>query len=252
MCLYDLFLNHFGLPFHVDDHLGGITNCSGNVMYKAAGRSFLTNGGAGARKINCCAVVLRQEHHRCSSYKRVATGNNITHNLIVNGGVGIYNHGDTGEITCNNGTSNVSSSGASMSFRQDLKLAPDYSSASCNPRRCLSVVAALIPGTHCLYRASGGGGRDFVAGTEAALGVHSYEALFSTPLAKRWPSFGRLMSINSTKAGWASAADSNFQDNVFLNNSRNICLLTNYHGTAQHPGEACDEQLPEPGLPQFM
>lgn len=30
-----------------DDHLGGITNCSGNVMYKAAGRSFLSNGGAG-------------------------------------------------------------------------------------------------------------------------------------------------------------------------------------------------------------
>jgi hypothetical protein len=91
-----------------------------------------------------------------------------------------------------------------------------------------------------------------VARTESTLGVHSYDALFLTPMAKRWPSFGRLMSINSTKAGWASAADSNFKDNVFLNNSRNICLLTNYHGTVQNPGEACDEQLPEPGLPQFM
>ena len=51
---------------YFDDHLGSISNCSGNVMYKAAGRSFLANGGA---------------------------GNNITHNLIVNGGIGIYNHG---------------------------------------------------------------------------------------------------------------------------------------------------------------
>eukprot|EP01046_Picozoa_sp_COSAG06_P001982 COSAG06_NODE_66_length_26393_cov_6.455161_25_plen_94_part_00 len=28
--------------------------------------------------------------------------------------------------------------------------------------------------------------------------------------------------------------------------------LTNYHGSAQQPGEACDEQLPEPGLPHFI
>jgi hypothetical protein len=62
-------------------------------------------------------------------------------------------------------------------------------------------------GWDCKYRASGGGGRDYVAGTESALGVHSYQELFDTPLAKRWPSFGRLMSINSTQAGWASAAD---------------------------------------------
>ena len=41
---------------YFDDHEGSISNCSGNVMYKAAGRAFLVNGGA---------------------------GNNITHNLIV-------------------------------------------------------------------------------------------------------------------------------------------------------------------------
>jgi hypothetical protein len=58
--------------------------------------------------------------------------------------------------------------------------------------------------------------------------------------------------VNSTRAGWASAAHSNFRANVFLNNSRNICLLTSYHGTEQHPGEACDEQLPESGLPHFI
>ena len=32
---------------YFDDHFGAVSNCSGNVMYKAAGRSFLVNGGAG-------------------------------------------------------------------------------------------------------------------------------------------------------------------------------------------------------------
>ena len=32
--------------------------------------------------------------------------------------------------------------------------------------------------------------------------------------------------------GWASAAHSNFRDNVFLNMSRKICLLTSYHPAA--------------------
>ena len=49
---------------YFDDHMQAISNTSGNVMYKAAGRAFLVNGGA---------------------------GNNITRNLIVNGGIGIYN-----------------------------------------------------------------------------------------------------------------------------------------------------------------
>ena len=119
------------------------------------------------------------------------------HNLLVNGGIGIYNHGDTGEITCSNGTSNLSSSG-----------------------------------WDCLYRAAAGGGRDFLAGAEGATGAHGYAGLPDTPLAKRWPSFARLVAVNSTRAGWASAAHSNFRDNVFLNMSRKICLLTSYHPAA--------------------
>lgn len=59
------FLCLFVLLLHADDHLGGITNCSGNVMYKAAGRSFLTNGGAGApnaqdRTLCCCFARARR------------------------------------------------------------------------------------------------------------------------------------------------------------------------------------------------
>jgi hypothetical protein len=74
-----------------------------------------------------------------------------------------------------------------------------------------------------------------------------------TPFSlKRWPSFSKLLAVNSTRKGWASAAGSNFRDNVFLNNSRNICLLTSYYGTLAHPGEHCDEQLPVAGLPQFI
>ena len=121
---------------------------------------------------------------------RSEQGNNITHNLIVNGGIGIYNHGDTGEITCNNGTSNMS-----------------------------------WHGTHCLYRASGGGGRDFVAGTEGQLHVRSWSELNNTLLARRWPSFGRLMGVNSTHAGWASAAGSNYRDNVRHTHSAVACGL---------------------------
>eukprot|EP01051_Picozoa_sp_SAG22_P008108 SAG22_NODE_600_length_8677_cov_18.222429_6_plen_309_part_00 len=145
-------------------------------------------------------------------------GNNITSNLIVNGGVGIYNHGDTDEMTC-----------------RGVNKEGDHH------------------GQDCRYRAAGpDSGRDFVAGTEGALGVSSYAALFSTPLAKRWPSFSKLLSVNSTRAGWASASSSNFRNNVFLNNSRNICLLTSYYGTLKQPGEHCDEQLPVAGLPEFI
>lgn len=53
---------------YFDDHEGSVSNCSGNVLYKAAGRAFLVNGGA---------------------------ANNITHNLVVNSGEAIYNqHAD--------------------------------------------------------------------------------------------------------------------------------------------------------------
>ena len=48
--------------------MGSVTNCTGNVMFKAAGRSFLINGGA---------------------------ANNVTRNLCVEGGQCVYNqHAD--------------------------------------------------------------------------------------------------------------------------------------------------------------
>lgn len=53
---------------YFDDHFQAVTNASHNVLYKAAGRAFLVNGGGGS---------------------------NITRNLIVNGGIGIFNqHAD--------------------------------------------------------------------------------------------------------------------------------------------------------------
>ena len=47
----------------VDDHFQSVSNCSANVMYKAAGRAFLVHGGAGSH---------------------------INHTLIVTGGIGIF------------------------------------------------------------------------------------------------------------------------------------------------------------------
>ena len=86
-------------------------------------------------KIELCAVVLLElGEQQLQLSNCVTTGNNITHNLIVNGGIGIYNHGDTGEITCNNGTSNVSSSGASMSYGQQLRLGPACDSVQASVR----------------------------------------------------------------------------------------------------------------------
>jgi len=69
------------LWFHLakDDHLGSITNCSGNVMYKAAGRSFLTNG-KNLHLLRChltvkMAIVLprqARDKHRESTQKHDA------------------------------------------------------------------------------------------------------------------------------------------------------------------------------------
>ena len=157
----------------------GVTNCSGNVMYKAAGRAFLVNGGA---------------------------GNSVTHNLIVNGAVGVYNqHAD--DITRN---------------------LPLYDSKQ-------------------LKRGDKG---DYVWRAQQALGVTAFEDMFTTTLAKRFPAFARLLSVNSTTAGWASPAKSDFRNNVFLNNSvGNICLRTSFH--APH-AQFCDAQLPRPGQPTFI
>ncbi len=150
-------------------------------MYKAAGRSFLVNGGA---------------------------GNNITHNLVVNGGVAIYNqHAD-----------------------DMVRTLPLYDNGT-------------------LKR---GDKSDYIWKTEQALGVKGYAAIFNTSLARRFPSFAKLLAVNSTTEGWASAANSTFSGNVFLNNSANICLLTSYHGTPTTPGEFCDDKLPHPGFPKFI
>ena len=153
---------------YFDWHEGSVSNCSGNVMYKAAGRAFLVNGGA---------------------------ANNITRNLIVNGGIGIFNqHAD--DMT---------------------KALPLYDNGT-------------------LKRGDMG---DFIWRTEASLGVDGFDALFNTTLAARFPTFARLLAVNSTTRGWASAAGSNFADNVFLNNSDgNVCLLLDYHGA-----EYCDAEL---------
>ena len=164
---------------YFDDHFIGVTNCSGNVMYKAAGRAFLVNGGA---------------------------ANKITNNLVVNGAIGIYNqHADD--------------------MTRDLPL---YDNGT-------------------LKRGDKG---DYIWRAEQVLGVPDFESIFSTPLAKRFPTFGHLLAINSTTKGWASPAKSNFSNNVFLNNSHgNICLLTSYHPPNN---EFCDAQLPKPGEPKFI
>ena len=117
-------------------------------MYKAAGRAFLVNGGA---------------------------GNNITHNLIVNSGVAIFNqHAD-----------------------DMVKSLPLYDNGT-------------------LKR---GDKSDYIWKTEQSLGVKDFPSIFKTSLAKRFPTFAKLLAVNSTTEGWASAANSTFTDNVFLNNS---------------------------------
>ena len=117
-------------------------------MYKAAGRAFLVNGGA---------------------------GNNITHNLIVNSRIAIFNqHADN-----------------------MVKSLPLYDNGT-------------------LKR---GDKSDYIWKTEQALGVKDFRSIFNTSLAKRFPSFAKLLAVNSTTEGWASAANSTFTNNVFLNNS---------------------------------
>ena len=76
-----------------------------------------------------------------------------------------------------------------------------------------------------------------------ALGVKDFKSIFDTPFAKRFPTFAKLLAVNSTVVGWASAAGSNFRENVFLNNSANICLLTGYHSTPSNPEAFCDAEL---------
>ena len=112
---------------YFDDYESSVSNCSGNVMYKAAGRAFLVNGGA---------------------------ANNITHNLCINGGVGIYNQHAENMV-------------------RDLPL---YDNGT-------------------LKRGDKG---DYIWRTEQTLGVGNFSALFGTPLAARFPTFSKLLSVNST------------------------------------------------------
>ena len=154
---------------YFDDHLGPVANVSHNILYKAAGRSFLVNGGAGL---------------------------NITSNLIINGGNAIYQQ-------------------AYDDMTKDLPL---YDNGT-------------------LKRGDKG---DYIYKTEASLGVANFEALFRTNLSQRFPTFQRMLAVNSTKAGWASAMSSNFARNTFLNNSGgNICIRTGFGAD----GSICDQDL---------
>ena len=151
---------------------------AGLFRYKAAGRAFLVNGGG---------------------------NNNITNNLIVNGGIGIYNqHAD-----------------------DMVKPLPEYDNGT-------------------LKR---GDINDFIWRTEQSLSVKTYPDLFTTPFAARFPTFATMMRVNSTTQGWASAAGSNFNNNVFLNNSvGNVCFRVGYGPN----GQACDQSLWKVGASKFL
>jgi hypothetical protein len=80
-----------------------------------------------------------------------------------------------------------------------------------------------------------GGKGDYIWNTEQQLGAANYSAIFDSVLAKRFPSFGRLLSENSTAAGWASAGSSDFRFNTFLNNTQgNVCFEIDAPQTGAH------------------
>lgn len=147
-----------------DDHFGAVSNCSGNVLYKAAGIGIATSGA----------------------------GNNVTNNLIVNSGMAI-----------------------AVSALEDMTIN----------------LKAYDNGT--LKR---GDKMDYVWNAENDLGIGGdFPSLFKTALAERFPTFARLLSVNSTHEGWASAGSQTFTDNVFLNNSQgNVCI----EDAERHDGKA--------------
>lgn len=137
-----------------DDHFGAVSNCSGNVLYKAAGIGIAMSGA----------------------------GNNVTNNLIMNTGMAI-----------------------AVSDLDDMTVRlPLYDNGT-------------------LKR---GDKMDYVWNAENDLGTAgSYRGIFTAALARRFPSLARQLSINSTNAGWASAANTKATGNVFINNSQcNICF----------------------------
>jgi hypothetical protein len=171
-----------GLLF--DDHFGGLSNCSGNVLYKACTTGILGNGGS---------------------------NHNITRNLIVNANTAIVN--------------------IAMSVATDD----------------IARLPKIDNGTACCR----GSKSDYVWNTEHQLGVNSYEEIFQTPFAKRWPSFAEQLRFNSTSRGWASPAGWDVSGNVALNCSKRVCLDAAYwlypNMTKPKPGAPnhaiCDEEL---------
>eukprot|EP01050_Picozoa_sp_SAG11_P004069 SAG11_NODE_250_length_11615_cov_25.090917_3_plen_147_part_00 len=116
------------------------------------------------------------------------SNHNITHNLIVNVGAAI---------------GNIAESAATQYIHNLPKL--DNGTACCRGIKT-----------------------DYIYNTEHQLGVSSFEEIFGTPFAKRWPSFARQLSVNSTSRGWASPAGWNISNNVVLNCTKKVCLNAAY------------------------
>jgi hypothetical protein len=147
---------------YFDGHQQATFNVSLNVMYKAAGRAFLVNGGA---------------------------ANNVTRNLIVNSGVGL--------------------------FQQNYDL-------DSWPGQLDDMLRAYDNGT--LKRGDVG---DYVWRAEQATGATTgWGSLFDTALANRFPTFADMLRVNSTTRGWASCERTDFRGNVFLNNSAHFEFST--------------------------
>ena len=151
--------------FYFDGHQQATSNVSLNVAYKAAGRAFLVNGGAKT---------------------------NITRNLIINSGIGIFNE------------------------NYDMEGTPNY---------VQDQLDMYDNGT--LKRGDVG---DFVWRTiQAVCGPNSsWDDLFTSAMAKRFPTFADMMKSNSSKEGWASCEGCDFSQNIFLNNSKRFSFSTRY------------------------
>ena len=86
-------------------------------------------------------------------------------------------------------------------------------------------------------------------GLSGSCGADLQGQLDQTPLALRYPSFARMLSVNSTAVGWASPAASNFAENTFINNSvGNICMRTSYGSN----GRFCDDALETAHSPGWL
>ncbi len=71
---------------------------------------------------------------------------------------------------------------------------------------------------------------DFVWRTmQAVSGPNStWEDMFTSAMAKRFPTFAKMMRHNSSKEGWASCEGCDFSQNIFLNNSKRFGFSTRY------------------------